>query len=75
MHLPEIQLRRHQAFHSKYLEQDRDVLVWLPPGYEGIERPYERPLPSALYARRAEPVRAGDGVSEGRALAGRRDRH
>ena len=34
MHPPEIQLRRHEAFHSKYLEHDRDVLVWLPPGYE-----------------------------------------
>ncbi len=35
MHSPENQLRRHQQFHSEYLEHDRDVLVWLPPGYDG----------------------------------------
>ncbi len=34
MHLPEHQLRRHEAFHSEHLEHDRDVLVWLPPGYD-----------------------------------------
>ena len=28
------QLRRHEAFHSGFLEHDRDVLVWLPPGYD-----------------------------------------
>src|SRR5687768_4600294 len=37
MHPPESQLRRHDAFHSQYLEHDRDVLVWLPPGYPGVE--------------------------------------
>jgi predicted alpha/beta superfamily hydrolase len=31
--LPDSQLRRHEQFHSEFLEQDRDVLVWLPPGY------------------------------------------
>ncbi len=30
------QLRRHEAFHSKYLEHDRDILVWLPPGYDRL---------------------------------------
>lgn len=34
MHSPGGQLRRHEAFHSEFLEQDRDVLVWLPPGYD-----------------------------------------
>jgi predicted alpha/beta superfamily hydrolase len=27
-------LHRHQQFHSSYLAGDRDVMVWLPPGYE-----------------------------------------
>jgi len=34
MHPPGGHLRRHEAFQSKFLEQDRDVLVWLPPGYD-----------------------------------------
>ena len=34
MHLPDRQLRRHEHFHSEFLERDRHVLVWLPPGYE-----------------------------------------
>jgi len=34
MHSPENQLRRHEQFHSEYLEHDRDVLVWVPAGYE-----------------------------------------
>src|SRR6478752_2081474 len=34
MHLPDCQLRRHEQFHSEFLEHDRDVLVWLPPGYQ-----------------------------------------
>ena len=34
MHPPESQLRRHNAFHSEFLEHDRDVVVWLPPGYD-----------------------------------------
>ena len=33
MHSSEIQLRRHEQFHSEFLKHDRDVLVWLPPGY------------------------------------------
>jgi predicted alpha/beta superfamily hydrolase len=28
------QLRRHEAFHSAFLDDDRDVLVWLPPDYD-----------------------------------------
>jgi predicted alpha/beta superfamily hydrolase len=46
MHPPGSQLRRHEAFHSEFLEHDRDVLVWLPPGYhtavqdEGSERAF-----------------------------------
>jgi predicted alpha/beta superfamily hydrolase len=30
---PAAELHRHASFHSEYLEHDRDVLVWLPPGY------------------------------------------
>lgn len=26
--------RMHKSFHSKFLSKDRDVIVWLPPGYE-----------------------------------------
>jgi predicted alpha/beta superfamily hydrolase len=32
--------RSHEKFHSKFLEHDRDVLVYLPPGYD--EKPNER---------------------------------
>ena len=35
MHSSASQLRRHEQFHSRFLEQDRDILVWLPPGYGG----------------------------------------
>jgi len=35
MHSSDSQLRRHEQFHSEFLEQDRDVLAWLPPGYDG----------------------------------------
>jgi predicted alpha/beta superfamily hydrolase len=31
---PAAELRRHESFHSGFLEHDRDVLVWLPPGYQ-----------------------------------------
>lgn len=27
--------RLHKNFHSQFLPKDRDVIVWLPPGYEG----------------------------------------
>lgn len=36
MHLSDSQLRRHEQFHSAFLEHDRDVLVWLPPGYDEV---------------------------------------
>jgi enterochelin esterase-like enzyme len=28
------EFRVHRAFHSKFLTRDRDVVVWLPPGYD-----------------------------------------
>lgn len=31
--MSEAKLSRHEQFHSVFLEHDRDVLVWLPPGY------------------------------------------
>ena len=34
MESSESQLHRHEQFHSEFLEEDRDVLVWLPPGYD-----------------------------------------
>lgn len=37
MYPSEGQLRRHAAFHSEFLEHDRDVVVWLPPGYGGSD--------------------------------------
>jgi predicted alpha/beta superfamily hydrolase len=40
MHSPDSQLRRHEQFHSEFLEHDRDVLVWLPPGYDATEARY-----------------------------------
>lgn len=38
MHPSSGQLRRHEAFHSEFLAQDRDVLVWLPPAYDADSR-------------------------------------
>ena len=32
--LSEAKLHRHEQFHSEFLEHDRDVLVWTPPGYD-----------------------------------------
>jgi predicted alpha/beta superfamily hydrolase len=34
------QLRRHEQFHSEYLEHDRNVLVWLPAGYDASDSRY-----------------------------------
>lgn len=34
MHSSASQLHRHEGVHSEFLEHDRDVLVWLPPGYD-----------------------------------------
>ncbi|HZI87636.1 MAG TPA: alpha/beta hydrolase-fold protein, partial [Pyrinomonadaceae bacterium] len=28
------EFRLHENFHSKFLKKDRDVIVWLPPGYD-----------------------------------------
>ena len=28
------EFRLHENFHSKFLPKDRDVIVWLPPGYD-----------------------------------------
>lgn len=39
MHPPGGQLRRHEAFHSQFLDQDRDIVVWLPPGYQAGSGP------------------------------------
>ena len=33
MHPPNATLHRHEQFHSAFLPDDRDLLVWLPPGY------------------------------------------
>jgi hypothetical protein len=30
--------RLHDNFQSKFLKKDRDVIVWLPPGYDSAER-------------------------------------
>ena len=34
MHPPNATLHRHDQFHSAFLPGNRDVLVWLPPGYD-----------------------------------------
>lgn len=33
MHPPNATIHRHEQFHSAFLPDDRDLLVWLPPGY------------------------------------------
>ena len=40
MHPPNATLRRHEQFHSAFLRDDRDVVVWLPPGYDDETRRY-----------------------------------
>jgi len=40
VNLSEAKLSRHEQFHSAVLEHDRDVLVWLPPGYGESEARY-----------------------------------
>jgi len=37
MQAPDSQLHRHEQFHSEFLQHDRDVLVWLPPGYTEVQ--------------------------------------
>ena len=53
MHSSASQLRRHEQFHSQFLEQDRDVLVWLPPGYEPV---HDEPLSGTIDLNRHYPV-------------------
>ena len=33
-------LRKHEQFHSQHLEHDRDVIVWVPPGYDESDARY-----------------------------------
>jgi predicted alpha/beta superfamily hydrolase len=33
-----VPLRKHEAFHSQFLPDDRDVIVYLPPGYDSVAR-------------------------------------
>jgi predicted alpha/beta superfamily hydrolase len=40
MHPSDSQLRRHEQFHSEFLDHDRDILVWLPPHYDWSEARY-----------------------------------
>jgi predicted alpha/beta superfamily hydrolase len=40
MHPSAAKLRRHDEFHSAYLDHDRDVVVWLPPCYDEGDRRY-----------------------------------
>ena len=59
MHPPASQLRRHDAFHSEFLEHDRDVLVWLPPDYEtgtSALNPGEEPSSGTLVRNHRYPV-------------------
>ena len=43
MHPPNATLYRHERFHSEFLTDDRDVLVWLPPGY-GVDTDRRYPV-------------------------------
>jgi len=47
-------IRLHKNFHSRFLARDRDIIVYLPPGYEQEQT---RRYPRALYARRTEHFR------------------
>lgn len=40
VNLSEAKLLRLERFHSEFLAHDRDVLVWLPPGYEASDAGY-----------------------------------
>ena len=37
---PRTDLRKHENFHSEFLEHDRTLIVYLPPGYESSESHY-----------------------------------
>ena len=55
MHPPNAALRRHDQFHSAFLPDDRDVLVWLPPGYD-VRNPREEPSSGTFVGNRRYPV-------------------
>ena len=54
MHPPNASLRRHEQFHSAFLPDDRDVLVWLPPGYDEINPREDPPLGTPVRNPREE---------------------
>ena len=69
--MSEAKLRRHEQFHSEFLEHDRDVIVWLPPGYDETSTRYSvlymhdgQNLFDAETAFNNEPWRVGDTASE-----------
>ena len=62
-------LRRHPRFPSAFLTRARDIVVYLPPGYDTGDA-----VSGALPARRPEPLRAAAGARARPALARRRDR-
>src|ERR687895_299319 len=33
-----VPLRKHEAFRSQFLPDDRDIIVYLPPGYDAVRR-------------------------------------
>jgi predicted alpha/beta superfamily hydrolase len=45
----EAQLRRHDAFRSAFLAHDRNIVVWLPPGYPENHRENARENPRVNY--------------------------
>ena len=62
MHPPNTALRRHEQFHSAFLPDDRDVLVWLPPGYdEGSSRGFLTEVPHEASYRRYPVLYMHDG--------------
>jgi predicted alpha/beta superfamily hydrolase len=65
MHQSEGQLRRHAAFHSEFLEHDRDIIVWLPPGYEGSHEGAARGFTTVVPPEGSAP-RFTTGVPDGR---------
>ena len=40
------EIRVHKTFRSKILNNDRDLVVYLPPGYESAKSALFRPLPA-----------------------------
>ena len=62
MHPPNTALRRHEQFHSAFLPDDRDVLVWLPPGYdEGSSQGFLTEVPHEASYRRYPVLYMHDG--------------